>query len=33
MSSLIQVANGFLIGCGLVLAAVVMKLLFHVTAC
>ncbi len=33
MNELMQVANGFLWGSGLILAAVVFKLLFHVGFC
>lgn len=33
MSGLVQIANGFCLGTGLILAAVVFKLLFHVSFC
>jgi hypothetical protein len=33
MSFLMQVANGFCFGIGLILASLVMKLLFHVGFC
>lgn len=33
MNSLNQLLNGFLLGIGLILASVVMKLLFHVSFC
>lgn len=32
-SSLLSVVNGFLMGIGLILAALVMKLLFHIGWC
>ncbi len=33
MSALMQTVNGFLFGIGLILAALVMRLLFHVGLC